>query len=185
MGRRAERQNLRRLRERRREACEQLICQHYRSIYRFMAYLTRDVSLAEELTQETFASAWAGIDRFTGRAAFGTWLHQIAYRKFIDSRRRLQRDAALMAAWKESRNDAQETFDPLYQLTADENLSLLYEAMCKLESPEYAVIVLHYIQGLSFRQVAEVMGEPAGTVKWRTSRALKKLRQYLTGRVLQ
>jgi RNA polymerase sigma-70 factor (ECF subfamily) len=150
-----------------------------------MAYLTRDAGLAEELTQETFASAWADIGRFRGRAALGTWLHQIAYRKFIDSTRRLQRNAALMAGLKERSNDAQETFDPLYRLTADEHLRLLYDAICRLKSPEYIMIVLHYIQGLSFRQVAKVMGEPVGTVKWKTSRALKKLRQYLTGRVGQ
>lgn len=183
MGPGAERQNLKNLRRGRREACEALISQHYRSIYRFIVYLTRDASLAEELTQETFASAWADIERFEGRASFATWLHRIAYRKFLDSQRRHQRNAALTAGLKEQGLNEQQTLDPLQQLVADEHLRILYEAICRLSCSEYIVIVLHYIQGLSFRQVAKVLDEPTGTVKWQTSRALKRLRAYLTGRI--
>jgi len=179
----SERQNVKKLRQGRREAYETLICQHYKSIYRFMAYLTADVNLAEELTQETFAAAWENIDCFKGRASFKTWLHQIAYRKFIDSRRRLQRNDALMAKLKKEKFDARETLNPLHRLIADEHSRLLYEAICRLKASEYVVIVLHYIQGLSFRQMAKVLDEPVGTVKWQTSRTLKKLKAHLTGRV--
>ena len=94
MGPGAERKNLKMLRQDRRKAYEAAVLQHYRSIYRFMAYLTRDTGLAEELTQETFASAWANIDSFKARSSFKTWLHKIAYRKFIDSKRSNRRDAA-------------------------------------------------------------------------------------------
>lgn len=183
MGLRAKRQNLKKLRQGRRKAYEAVICQHYRSIYRFMAYLTRDNALAEELTQETFASAWANVDYFKGRASVGTWLHQIAYRKFIDSTRRLQRNAALMDRLKEEKHGAQENSNPLHRLTADEHSRLLYEAMRSLKPSEYIVLLLHYIQDLSFRQVAKVLGLPVGTVKWQTSKALKKLKASLTGRV--
>lgn len=148
-----------------------------------MAYLTRDKSLAEELTQETFASAWANIDSFRGRASIGTWLHRIAYRKFIDTTRRLKRDAALMDSLRTEKNDAKEASDPLHKLTDDEGSRLLYVAMRRLSSSEYIVIVLHYIQGLSFRQIAKVLDQPIGTVKWQTSRALKKMKASLTGRV--
>ena len=148
-----------------------------------MAYLTRDTSLAEELTQETFASAWENIEHFRGRASIATWLHRIAYRKFIDSTRCLQRNAALMAGLKEENNNARYYSDPLHRLTDDEHTRLIYEAMRSLKQVEYIAILLHYIQGLSFRQVAKVLNLPVGTVKWQNSRALKTLRQYLSGRV--
>lgn len=183
MGRRAKRQNLKKLRQGRREAYEAVVLQHYRPIYRFMAYLTRDTGLAEELTQETFASAWANIDSFKGRASVGTWLHRIAYRKFIDATRSLQRDAALMDRLKEEKDGEHQTSNPLHKLTANEHSRLLYEAMRSLKSSEYIVILLHYIQGLSFRQVAKVLDQPVGTVKWQTSKALKKMKASLTGRV--
>lgn len=183
MGRREQRQNVKKLGQGRREACEAVVLQHYRSIYRFMAYLTRDTSLAEELTQETFASAWANIDSFKGWSSAGTWLHRIAYSKFIDSRRRLQRDAALLNGLEPKNETAMENSDPLHQLTFDENNRLLYEAMRKLKSADYVIILLHYIQGLSFREMAKVLDKPVGTIKWQTSRSLKRLKAYLTGRI--
>lgn len=183
MGPGAERKNLKMLRQDRRKAYEAAVLQHYRSIYRFMAYLTRDTVLAEELTQETFASAWANIDSFKARSSFKTWLHKIAYRKFIDSKRSQRRDAAFMAGLDVENDNATQASNPLHRLTADENTRLLYEAMRSLKQAEYIAILLHYIQGLSFRQVAKVLNQPVGTVKWRTSRALKTLKQYLSGRV--
>jgi RNA polymerase sigma-70 factor (ECF subfamily) len=179
----AERKNLKELRQGRRKVYEAAVLQHYRSIYRFMAYLTRDTELAEELTQETFASAWANIDSFKARSSFKTWLHRIAYRKFIDSKRSQRRDAAFVAALDVENDNATQASDPLQRLTADEHTHLLYEAMHSLKQDEYIAILLHYIQGLSFRQVAKVLNLPVGTVKWQNSRALKTLRQYLSGRV--
>ena len=183
MGRRDRRKNINELRQGRRHAYEAVVHQHYRSIYRLMAYLTHDTSLAEELTQETFASAWANIGSFRGRASIGTWLHRIAYRKFIDATRSLQRDAALIDSLREEKNDAKKAANPLHKLTDDEDLRLLYEAIRRLNPSEYIVIVLHYIQGLSFRQLAKVLDQPVGTVKWQTSQALKKMKASLTGRV--
>ncbi len=148
-----------------------------------MAYLARDRTLAEELTQETFACAWENIARYKGRSSLATWLHKIAYHKFIDSRRRLRRDSALKAGLMRDSSRAPENSDPLQKLTADENFRFLYEAMQGLKSSEYVVIVLHYIQGLSLSEVARVLNRPTGTVKWQTSRALKKLKTHLAGRV--
>ena len=185
MRRREERENLRRLRQGDREAYETAICRHYKAVYRFLAYMTADAGLAEELTQETFASAWSNIDRFEGRASLGTWLHKIAYRKFVDVKRRLQRETALTDGLKGHSGDVPRTgaADPLHRLAADEDKRLLYEAMDRLESSQHIVVVLHYIQGLSFRETAKVLDEPVGTVKWKINRALKTLRGYLAGRV--
>ena len=167
------------------EACRALVCDHYEAIYRFMAYLTRDTNLAEELTQEAFACAWENMDSFRGRARLRTWLHRIAYHRFVDWCRRVERDAALAATVKMQRSGAVQNQDPCDKLAQDEHQELLYGALKKLNLPESTVIVLHYIQGLSYRQMAKVLDEPAGTVKWRTSGALKKLRALLTGRIVQ
>ena len=183
MQHRAERQNLKAIREGRREGYEAVISRHYKSIYRFMAYLTEDVNLAEDLTQETFAAAWANINGYKAQASIGTWLHKIAYHKFIDSKRRLERHVTLMAKLKEEGHNVRKPSNPLQHLTADEDSRLMYEAMCRLELEEYMVIVLHYIQELSFREMAEVLNEAVGTVKWRTSKTLKKLKAFLSGKV--
>jgi DNA-directed RNA polymerase specialized sigma24 family protein len=84
---------------------------------------------------------------------------------------------------KQEKSEVSETWNPLYQLTVDEHTRMLYKAMHRLESSEYIAIVMHYIQGLSFREMASVLEEPAGTVKWRISMALRRLKEFLTGRV--
>lgn len=183
MRRRSKRENIKDIREAGREAWEAVICENYKPIYRFLAYLTGDTSLAEDLTQETFISAWASIGRFKGRASIGTWLHRVAYNKFVDSKRKLQRQVVSIDGLKKQQHDVAETSNPLYQLMADEHSRLLYEAIRRLQSAEYVVIVLHYVQGLSFREMAKVLDEPVGTVKWQTSHALRKLKGFLTGRV--
>ena len=171
------------LRQGRRRAYEAVVLRHYKAVFSFMAYLTQDTSLAEELTQETFAAAWAAIDSFKARSSLETWLHRIAYRKFIDSKRRLKREVAMAHNMKPQKDTAPKSSDPFHRLTANENHRLLYEALRRLKSPDYTVLVLHYIQGLSFRQVARVLDRPVGTVKWQTSRALKNLKSHLTKRV--
>ena len=180
---RSERQNLKNIRKGRRKAYEAVVRQNYMAIYRFMAYLTTDVRQAEDLTQETFLAAWANIDKFKGRASLGTWLHNIAYNKFIDSKRKCQRRTVLLNKLKQHHSGVPETLDPVNQVITDESSRLLYEALRQLESCDYVLILLHYIQGLSFRQMAEVLDKPAGTIKWQISRALKKLRAFLVGRV--
>ena len=180
---RSDLQNLKDIRNGQRETCEALVCRHYRAIYRFLAYLTADKSLAEDLTQAAFASAWEKIDDYKGRASIKTWLHRIAYNKFIDSVRSQQRQNSLISKLNNPGSKVSQSSNPLNQLMADENSRLLFQAMCRLNSSLYLVIVLHYIQDLSFRQMAKVLNEPIGTVKWRTNSALKKLRKILAGRI--
>jgi len=150
-----------------------------------MAYLTGETTLAEDLTQETFASAWAKIDNFKAKASVKTWLHRIAYNKFIDSKRTSTRRAALLAARNPVGSDSDRTSSPAEESINDEHTRILYQALDKLQLPDYIVIVLHYIGGLSFREMAAVLDKPVGTVKWQTSRALGELATILNGRIQQ
>jgi RNA polymerase sigma-70 factor (ECF subfamily) len=181
--RRCERQYLKDIRQGRREACKAVISQNYKSIYRFVLYLTGDSVLSEDLTQETFVSAWTSIDQYTGRASLKTWLHRIAYHKFIDSKRALERRSALMAELKKYKEYIPQSPPPLHQLISDENSCCLWQAIYNLQTLDHIVIVLHYIQGFSFSEMAKVLDQPGGTVKWRTNRALKKLKAFLSDRV--
>ena len=163
--------------------CKEVVCQHYKPIYKFMAYLTNDATLAEDLTQETFLCAWENFENYKGNSSVETWLHKIAYHKFVDSRRRLKCNTAAMSVMCSEKPGASEAVHPLRQLMADEELSRIYEAMRKLASEEYLIILLHYIQSLSFSQMAEILEQSTGTVKWKTNQTLKKLRTYLCDEV--
>jgi len=164
-----------------RKIYETIICQHYESIYNFMLYLTNNAGLAEDLTQETFASAWVNINSFRHHASLKTWLHRIAYCKFIDSLRRQKRDIAFISNLQQEKYEVTEPSNPLKNLIADEDMYCLYKAMHRLKLSDYVVLVLHYIQNLSFREMSKVLDEPGGTVKWRTNKALKALKGLLAG----
>jgi RNA polymerase sigma-70 factor, ECF subfamily len=162
----------------RREDCARLVHEHYQAIYRFMLHLTRCETGAEDLTQETFAAAWEKIGAFEGRSTLRTWLHRIAYGKFVDGRRAGRRSAALVERLKV--RDAPTPLGPLETAANDDEARRLYAALEQVDATERVLLVLHYLQGLSYREMADVTGEPAGTVKWRTSLALSRMRTLLT-----
>lgn len=165
-----------------REACADLVRTHYRAVYAFLAHLSGDASLADDLTQETFAAAWEGLGRFRADSSFGTWLHKIAYRKSVDAMRRAKREnmAADVLGWREGRPNAAMGPDAA---AARERTEVIQEALVELGEAERAVIAMHYFQGMSLSETAEALGEPVGTVKWRTNQALTKLKARLNGKV--
>ncbi|UCD49618.1 MAG: RNA polymerase sigma factor [Phycisphaerales bacterium] len=177
---RAERQILSALREGRREAYEAVVDTHYGSVYRFLLFLTREASLAEDLTQEVFAAAWGSLDRFEGRGSIKTWLHRIAYNRFVDAQRQQGRHAARVE--KLGQQPAEAVRDPVSESMATEDTARLRKALEELAVEDRAPLVLHYIEGLSYREMAGVLDQPSGTVKWLTRRALTRLRHQLTER---
>ncbi len=168
------------LRAGRPEACAELVRAHYETVYRFLVHLTRDVHQAEDLTQETFTAAWEKIGKFQGRATLATWLHRIAYTKCIDAQRAERRAAGLLERLTTPKISPS---DPLDTVMADDEAQRLYLALYGLDAPERTLLVLHYLQGLSYREMASVLDEPTGTLKWRTSVALDRLRALLSDEV--
>jgi RNA polymerase sigma-70 factor (ECF subfamily) len=171
---------LRGLRAGRPEASAELVRAYYQTVYRLLARLTRDTHRAEDLTQETFITALDKIGGFERRSSLGTWLHRIAYSKFVDSQRTLQRTTALLDRVENPQN---RSTDPLDTATADEEVKRLHQALDQLDESDRGLLVLHYLQGLSYREMSVVLDEPTGTVKWRTHVALERLRELLPDEV--
>jgi RNA polymerase sigma-70 factor, ECF subfamily len=180
VGKLEEQRLLNNLRSGRPGACAELIRLHYQKIYRLLVHLTGDVHQAEDLTQETFVSAWEKIAKFQGRASLATWLYRIAYTKFIDGRRLQRRTMGMLNRLS---SPATPPTDPLETVMADDEVEHLYRALDELDAPERTMLVLHYLLGLSYRDMAMVLEEPTGTVKWRTSEALNRLRSVLSDEV--
>ena len=150
------------------EACAEPIHAHYQGVYRFLLHLTRDVALAEDLTQDTFVKVWEIIGSFAGRSSVATWLHRIAYGKFVDTHRRARRGLEVHDLVRQQTATATST-TPLDEAIADDQTRHLYAVLRRLESRDQVLLVLHYFQGLSYRDMAEVLDEPANTLKWRRS----------------
>jgi RNA polymerase sigma-70 factor (ECF subfamily) len=164
------------------EACVELIGRYHAPIYRLLVHLSRDAHLAEDLVQETFLAAWAKIGSFNAASSLNTWLHTIAYRKFIDARRRHERTVTTRGDTSIEQAQAN-TPNPYDSALASEETRRLYRALDCLKPAERDVVVLHYLQGLSYVEMASVVNQPTSTLKWRTRQALENLRSVLESKI--
>src|SRR5215211_3714280 len=140
-------------------------------------------SLAEELVQEVFLKVWRSSHTFDpSRGSFSTWLYRVTRNVALDLyRRRARRVNAVsegepyIAATRDSSPGPQEIVD-------DSWLSWqISRALEGLSAAHREVIELAYFRGLSQREISQQTGLPLGTVKTRTSGALKRLREGLAG----
>jgi RNA polymerase sigma-70 factor, ECF subfamily len=166
---RADRQLVERLLEGEAEAGHHFVRQHYPGVYYYLLSLTGCPELAEDLTQETFLQAWRRLDTFAGRAPLRLWLHRIAYREFLQAVRRPRPVVPL-----------EEVADVQAPEPADwAGTMLLQAAIRKLSPDQQQVVTLHYLQGYDCQEIGQIMGAPAGTVKYWLSLARIQLQREL------
>jgi RNA polymerase sigma-70 factor (ECF subfamily) len=144
-------------------------------LYGFALSCLGDRGHAEELVQEVFTRVWRHAGSFDpDRASFRTWLYGIARNAIIDLKRRQAVRPALAA---HSVDEEQGSIDDSF-----ERALLRWQVGAALErlTPEHRqVIRLAHFQGLTLREISERTGVPLGTVKSRTSYALRGLRLAL------
>lgn len=157
-------------------ACR-LVDEYHGRIYAFLRRLSGGDSDAVELTQRTFCRAWTALPSFEGRSSVSTWFHGIAYRTYVDWLRSHRRQESRPDAWWEAIPDASPGPD---RVAADADASAaVYGAVDTLESDLREAVHLHYYQGLTLDETAEVLGIAASTVKHRLREALGRVRRHL------
>lgn len=151
---------------------ETLYLSHYRPLLRFCAYSTGDVSSAEDITQETFARALAGLAGFGRRAVFATWLRGIAInlirRRWRNGERRDRAHAKLR-----STPPPPDALDEV--LIRDRRADALSAAISELPESQREAFVLLDVQGLSATEAAEIAGTTAGNMRVRATRARTRI----------
>lgn len=131
---------------------------------------------AEDLLQDTFVAAFQGQERYAGRGSERAWLMGIAVRRWRDKIRRRQVKTAAFPEEEEAVL-ASGASSVEQQVTAR---IILDTALERLDPRNREVLLLVTGQGLSHKEVAAIMEEPVGTIKWRLHEATKSVRQYLT-----
>lgn len=144
-------------------------------LFGFAASALGDRELAEEVVQDVFAQLWrhAG-DYDQGRASVRTWLYAIARNRIVDAHRRAS--ARPKRAGDDSLDSAAEIDAALDQAVLRWQVTA---ALARLSPAHREVIRLAHYGGLTMREIAERTGIPLGTVKSRTSYALRSLRLIL------
>jgi RNA polymerase sigma-70 factor (ECF subfamily) len=142
---------------------------------------------ALDLTQDVFIKAHGGLARFREDAVFYTWLYRIAVNACIDFNRRRRRmqdpfsldDEFLTEAGYEP-VDERPSSDPERVFANSELRANLHRAIGGLSEPLRVAVLLHDVEGLSQKEIAEIMKCPLGTVKSRIQRGRHELRQKLS-----
>jgi RNA polymerase sigma-70 factor (ECF subfamily) len=126
---------------------------------------------AEDVTQEVFVKAFKNIRSYDGRAAVSTWLFKIASNLCVDRARRRKRrsEAVSLDAGPESAllEPSDATWDPESHAVAIDMRAALDVAIAALSEKLRPVLLLHDVEGLDYKQIADALGIPLGTVKSR------------------
>lgn len=165
-----------------------VVLAHRPQIFRFLLASTRDIDLAETLTQECFLKAHRNWDQFRGESSIMTWLMRIAINLEKDHwrNRRLQ-------FWRRTRTnsvDVDEASEWLpsgersveQQLLARERVEQVWKVVAKMSGRQRTVFLLRYVEDLELAEIAQATGLSEGTVKAHLSRAVSKVRSELRGR---
>jgi RNA polymerase sigma-70 factor (ECF subfamily) len=165
-------------------AFETLAERHQQKAYHIAFGFVRDREEAKDLSQDAFLKAFMNLNNFDGRSSFYTWFYRILVNVCLDHKRRRSRHA------EEEFNEALENqIDPSHAsaLAAAPDKSVMASQLSRkvgvaleaLPPKQRTAFILKNHQGLSIREIAEVMETAEGTVKVHLHRAVKALRERL------
>ena len=147
-------------------AFEAIVRRHQRSVYRVAVRMLGSSADAQDVTQDTFVRAWRGIHSFRRDSALSTWLYRIVIRRCLD----------LLATRRSFEPLAEAELALVVPDVADsvaqrERLRAVMQAINRLPADQRAALVLREFEGLSHRELAEVLAISVPAVKARIHRA--------------
>ncbi|MFT3990474.1 MAG: sigma-70 family RNA polymerase sigma factor [Luteolibacter sp.] len=165
-----------------------LVTRHRGRIYAMIRNMIHQEADAWDLSQEVFIKAWQALPRFEAKARFSTWLYRIAHNVVYDWTRKRKIESAGELndeIFDRDRIDPAASTAPSVAESPDDSLShgelrQKIEAALEKISPEHReVVLLKDVQGLSYKEIADVMGSSLGTVMSRLFYARQKLQALL------
>ena len=154
---------------------ELLVTRYYSTLYQFAFSLARNEDDACDLTQQTFYTWARKGHQLRDRSKVKTWLFTTLYHEFLEKKRRQIRfpHYELSAAEQDLPNVAPATINELDSTT-------VLRSLAQLEETFQAPLALFYLEDHSYKEIADILGVPLGTVKSRISRGIGQLQQILT-----
>ncbi len=161
-----------------------LINQYQNLIFSICLKLTGDYFAAEDLTQETFISAFQHLEEFDGEAE-KAWLCRIASNKSIDYCRAAARRMIPTLQEEMSGEEMVDTQDPLHMVINQEIMEELQNCCKALPSPYEEVARKHFLEGRTAREIAEQTGTGLNTIQTRLYRAREMLKKSFRKEMLK
>lgn len=154
-------------------AYEELVTRHQRAVMGTAYKVTKNKFSAEDASQDAFVSAWMNLCELRDGSKFGSWVCSFAK----NCARTLERH--YRAAIPDISLDTLDGFEPAEEdeLFAEDELKDVRQAVSLLSEKIREAVSLHYFEGKSVAEIAEMLSVPVGTVKWRLSEGRKQLRK--------
>ena len=148
-------------------------------LYNYARWLTRDAAEAEDLVQETFLKALRGFASFAPGSNFRAWVYRILRNTFLTSRSGLRGEAMLSIDEDPDQFDVSDGTTPETYYFGRESADSLRRAIDALPLVYREVLLLADVENMSYREIAETLSIPIGTVTSRLLRARKKVRNAI------
>ncbi len=144
-----------------------------RKIYDFVYYKTHHKETAEDITSRVFIKALEKIDTFScERGFFSAWIYQIARNSVIDFYRTKKGDIGIDDVWDLASSDNIER-----DIDVRQKLEKVEEYLKKIKSSQREIIILRVWQGMSYKEIAEILDKSEASCKMMFSRAINDLRK--------
>ncbi|MSS73871.1 MAG: sigma-70 family RNA polymerase sigma factor [Candidatus Latescibacteria bacterium] len=165
------------------EAFEKIVDRHKNRLFNFVYRFVGDRETAEDIVQETFLRAFRRRKDYRAIANFSTWLFTIAGNLAKSELRRRKRWRFFSLNWDEESETGIEIPDESHRpdTMAETAMTdeMIQEAIESLPENYRKVILLRDVEGLSYQEIAKIVGRPVGTVKSRVNRARLRLQRRL------
>ena len=156
-------------------AATMLVGRHSLALARFAASCGEREDI-EELVQDTMVKAFASLDTFRGDSSLRTWLFTIERRLMLDRRRAERRNRETVSV---EDSDRVSEFGALDSLIADETQEKVRRSLDALSPTQREVFTLRVQQGLSYREIAEVVHSTEGAARVHYHNAVRTVKEFL------
>jgi len=155
---------------------------HKDRVYSIALRYAGDSAAAMDIAQDTFLKLLSSIGQFRGDASFESWLYRLVVNSCLDYHRRRRRFLPLL---EDGLDEALDRFrgpreSTLHDLLREEQQERVQQVVAQLPEEQRIVVVLRYTEGLSYEEIADVLGCRRGTVASRLNRAHKALERRLS-----
>lgn len=164
------------------EAFRVLFETHKDRVYSIALRYAGDAAAAMDIAQETFLKLLSNIGQFRGEANFESWLYRLVVNACLDYHRRKRRFLPMLDNAMEEVLDVFRAPDEgaLQDLLREEQEERVQQVVAQLPEEQKMVVVLRYVEGLSYEEIADLLGCRRGTVASRLNRAHKALERRLS-----
>ncbi|RMG11158.1 MAG: sigma-70 family RNA polymerase sigma factor [Planctomycetota bacterium] len=168
-----------------REAFSALVSRYQDRVVNLVYRRLNDREAALDVAQEVFIKAYRGLEGFEGNSQFFTWLFRITMNETVSARRRTARRRPPLSLDRGNSDGERlpeppdSSYEPAAAAERNDETAMIRRAIYELDDDVGQVLVLRDIEGLSYQEIASILGIPVGSVKSRIHRARQVLKDRL------